>query len=126
MVLKNPKHTPTEKEVENQIIDFLRLKGVFCWKNQSTGVFDPKKKVYRKINHRQLKGTSDILGILPDGRFLAIEVKKPLVNPRSDEKLFKLAADDQKFFIETINKKGGLAFVADRLSVVLEKLEGLI
>lgn len=122
MVLKINSHIPSEKEVENSIIDALRLRGIYCWKNQSAGVFDPKNKSFRKLTHRQLKGTSDILGILPNGRFLAIEVKKPVKKPRSEESLRKLASEDQLVFIDEINKKGGLAFVADRLEVVLEKV----
>lgn len=47
-------------------------------------------------------GSSDILGILDDGRFLAIEVKRPGKEP----------TEVQREFLENINKNGGLAFVA--------------
>lgn len=122
MVLKAEKYIPSEKEVEKEIITALRLRGIYCWKNQSVGVFDPRRKVYLRPSVNHINGVSDILGILPDGRFLAIEVKKPVKNPRSEESLRKLATEDQLRFIDEINKKGGLAFVADRLDVVLEKI----
>jgi hypothetical protein len=114
----------TEKEVENQILEWLGLKGIFAWKNQSIGVFDPRRNVFRKPKSKhQINGVSDILGILPDGRFLAIEVKRPLKKARTDEALMVIASDDQQAFILKIRESGGLAFVADRIGVVIEKLD---
>lgn len=112
----------TEKELEKQIIEALNLKGIFCWKNQSTGIYDPTRKVFRK-NKSQLNGVSDILGILPNGRFLAIEVKRPALKPRKKESLEKMATPEQLKFIDNINRRGGLAFVADNLDIVLKNLD---
>lgn len=114
----------TEKELENQILDWLKSVGVMAWKNQSVGIFDQKRGIYRKPNNKHhIKGTSDILGIMPNGQFLAIECKAPLKNPRSDERLFVLASPEQQDFILRVCKSGGLAFVADRLEVVKSKLD---
>jgi hypothetical protein len=113
----------TEKEVENLILEYLWNKGIHAWKNQSTGIYDPTRKVFRSRNKFQINGVSDILGCLNDGRFLAIEIKKPVKNPRTDERLFNLASEDQRKFINNVNKNGGLAFVADSLSVVIDKLK---
>lgn len=113
----------TEKEVENLILEYLWSKGIYAWKNQSTGVYDPTKKVFRKSKSKfQINGVSDILGILDGGRLLAIEVKKPVKNSRTPERLYNIASDDQKKFIDCINSSGGLAFVADRLDFVIEVL----
>lgn len=52
-----------------------------------------------------LKGVSDILGILKDGRLLAIEVKVG----------YNKVTTEQNDFINQINTCGGLAFVARSL-----------
>lgn len=113
----------TEKELENLIIDTLRLRGIFCWKNQSVGIFDPRTKRFRTTTKRQLKGVSDILGIMPDGRFLAIEVKRPVKKPRSQEQLRKIASREQVEFIEKINENGGIGFFADNMDELKNKLD---
>ena len=53
-------------------------------------------------------GVSDILGVLPGCRFLAVEVKVPKgkVSPHQQE------------FIDSVNQAGGLAFVARSLEDV--------
>jgi len=102
-----------EKAIENQILHFLWKKKVFAWKNQSTGIFDPVKKIYRKSNNPfHIKGVSDILGILPDGRFLAIEVKSATGR----------ASPEQKIFLEKINFYGGIGLVAKSIKEVEDKL----
>lgn len=115
--------TPTEKQVENQILHWLNSVGIFAWKNQSTGVYDPRKKVFR-ISHNKyaINGVSDILGILPEGRILAIEVKKPCKGIRTKDQLLKLASEAQRAFIQSVNNRGGLAIVADRLAIVEQQL----
>lgn len=92
----------TEKQIENNILCFLEFVGIYAWKNQSVGIYDPVKKIYRKSNNRfHKKGVADILGII-DGKFLAIEVKTPkgTISP------------EQRVFITKINESGGVAFVA--------------
>lgn len=104
-----------EKAIENQILHYLYKKKIFAWKNQSTGVFDPVKRIYRKSNNAfHIKGTSDILGILPDGRFLAIEVKSATGR----------LSEEQKFFIFQINANGGKAFMARTIQDVETELFG--
>jgi penicillin-binding protein-related factor A (putative recombinase) len=101
-----------EKQIENSILKFLSKIGVFCWKNQSIGVYDPVKKIYRKVtNTHHIKGVSDILGII-EGRFLAIEVKSPkgIISP------------EQRIFITRINNEGGIAFVARSVDQVAREL----
>lgn len=59
-----------------------------------------------------LPGSSDIIGCLPGGRFLAIEVKalKGKVSPL------------QQQFIDNINQAGGLAFVARTIEAVQKNI----
>lgn len=92
----------TEKQIENSILSYLKARGVFCWKNETTGIWDPKRKVFRKKRsvHRMV-GVADILGIYK-GRFLAIEVKS------AKGRLTK----DQKRFGEMVIEQGGIFLVA--------------
>ena len=104
--------TKLEKEIEKEILSYLKSKGIFAWKNKSQGTFDPIRQQHR-TNRSMLKGVSDILGILDDGRFLAIEVKsrRGVVTP------------EQKEFIKKINDHDGLAFVARCLEDVTKKFD---
>lgn len=59
----------------------------------------------------QPRGVSDIIGIW-QGRYLAIEVKRPGLE------LTKY----QELFINRVNKEGGLAFMAKSVDDVIDKL----
>ena len=101
-----------EKGIENSILKFLMKIGVFCWKNQSVGIYDPIKRTFRRANNQaHIKGVSDILGII-EGKFLAIEVKsaKGQVTP------------EQRSFLARINNEGGIAFVARNVDQVAREL----
>jgi hypothetical protein len=119
----------TEKHVENAILDYLLARGLFVFKNQSTGIYDPTKRTFRKKSKYQINGVSDIAGILPDGRAFYCEVKKPYISKktnkiahRTQEQLEKLASEDQLFFIDKVKKLNGVAFLADSLEVVEDQL----
>lgn len=101
-----------EKGIENSILRFLKTIGVYCWKQNSVGIFDTKRKVFRKSNNiHHIKGVSDILGVI-EGKFLAIEVKsaKGVISP------------EQRAFIARINSEGGIAFVARNVDQVAREL----
>ena len=111
-----------EKELEGIVLNWLKGKGIFCWKAESQGTFDPTRGIYRK-NPRKLKGVSDIIGILsPSGKMLAIELKKPVKNPRTQEQLRKIARPEQISFVDNVNENGGVAFFADCLETVIKHL----
>ena len=99
--IQRSKKSSSEKEIEHDILKYLAFqKDVFCWKNQSIGVFDNEIKAYRKNNSPfWINGTADILGIM-DGYFLAIEVKKTESAYRSKEQIA---------FINKINRMGGFS-----------------
>lgn len=102
----------SEKEIQNDILDFLKIVGVFCWTNNNIGVFDPVKKIYRKSNSKHsLRGISDIIGVI-DGRFLAIEVKSKsgIISP------------EQRIFLAKINEQGGIGFVARSVEQTIDSL----
>jgi len=87
-----------ETDITKQIRNVLKTFGVFHW------------KVLQGMG--STPGVPDIVGILPDGKFLAIEVKtaKGRLSPH------------QERFIQNINDAGGLAFVARSPEDVIDKL----
>jgi hypothetical protein len=93
-----------EGNVLAQIKEYLSARGIFyfrCNTGRRGGV------------SFGIKGAPDIIGCLPSGRFLAIEVKGP------DGK----ASDAQLAFIGDVLKNGGLAFVARSVDDVARCLE---
>lgn len=99
-----------ESQIKTSILEFLSIHGIFCWNTPSTGIYDPSRGKFRARRGRfQIKGVSDILGILPDGRFLAIEVKRPKGGRVSP---------DQAFFVEKIRQSGGVAGVCRSIDEV--------
>jgi hypothetical protein len=103
-----------EGVIQNQILNYLSTVNVFFWRQNSVGVFDTKTQKFRKQRSKfHIKGVADILGVCwPSGRFLAIEVKKFGGYP----------SKEQKLFLENVNAKGGLGFVARSWTQVRDRL----
>ena len=97
-----------EKDIQKEILKYLRLRKIFCFKVNNVGI----KKVDGSYIPVGLKGISDILGIYK-GRFLAIEVKK--------EK--GIVSEYQQEFINNVNNNGGIGFVARSLDNVVRLLD---
>lgn len=94
-----------EKDLQKSIVQWINIyyPTIKLWIQPSTGTFSFQKGAYLKRNNKyEIKGISDILGILPSGLFLAIEVK---IKPNKP-------TEEQIHFINMINGNGGLSFVA--------------
>lgn len=104
-----------EFAIQNQILNYLRVNGIFHWRQENNARFDKKKGRHLFYG---MKGVPDILGILKDGRLLAIEVK-------SEKGVVSIHQDH---FIKMINERNGIAFVARSWEDVRErlKIEGVI
>ncbi|MES2789829.1 MAG: VRR-NUC domain-containing protein [Planctomycetota bacterium] len=64
----------SETDIVRACIEYLRLRGItpaFCWR-QNAGVIPLPGG---GVRFSGLRGVSDVLGVLPDGCILAIEVK---------------------------------------------------
>ena len=87
-----------ESQVLYGCLEYLQLRGIYCWRNNTGAVKIAPGRFMRfgKV------GSSDILGILPGGRFLAVECKG---------KGGRLAPE-QKQFLADVQKLGALAVVA--------------
>src|ERR1700679_1178875 len=66
----------SEKAIETWLLRWVnRQPGIFAFKVNTVGIYDPVKKLYRKNwNPYIIKGTHDIIGICY-GKFFSIEVK---------------------------------------------------
>ena len=104
--------TVKEKEVaiQNKIRIELSKLGVLTFRN-NTGWASQERTKYGLCN-----GSSDIIGILPDGRFLAIEVKTTGKKPTIK----------QLNFIRAVCNHNGVAFhtdsVAHCIAVILDQI----
>ena len=112
----------TEKKIENEVLTYLStVEDFFAFKINTTGIFDPKTKKFRKIVNKFIhKGTSDILACYK-GRFIAIEIKKPAPNKTYESK-------DQKLFASIVRDNGGLSYVVrskDEMIQILEEIKCL-
>lgn len=92
-----------------EVLKVLRHHPVVAWaERQNTGA--------AQIGNRFIRfgwnGCSDIIGMLKDGRLLAVEVKAPTGKLRAE----------QAEFLSLVRKHGGAAFVARNASDVLSEL----
>jgi hypothetical protein len=88
---------PTEASVLAACMLLLKLRGVFAWRSNNVGVYDPVRKCHRSF--RGLKGVADILGVVDGGRILACEVKGPRGR----------LTEEQDHFLAQVRVKGGVA-----------------
>src|SRR5579863_661557 len=109
-----------EKQLETQILDWLNYQpNVFAFKVNTTGIFDPVRKVFRTIKNKHIhKGTADILG-LTLGKFFAIEVKtkQTLRAAKINPKARDCSQDD---FLRRVVSRGGYALKTSSLEDVVQ------
>lgn len=92
-----------ESEILRSILQYLKLRGVFAWRVNTGAMKIPGAPGKRERFIRfGFPGVSDIIGILDDGRLLAVEVKSATGQ----------ATADQLIFLAEVAKRGGVAFVA--------------
>lgn len=101
-----------ESEIQARIMIALSELGCTVWRN-NTGAY---KDGNRYIRYGLTKGSSDLIGLTKCGRFLAIEVKQPGKKP----------TNDQINFINHVNAKNGVGFVAYSVEDAKQKLNGAI
>lgn len=106
------RRTP-EGEIQHACLELLKHRGVFAWRQNNGAVRLPagggRMGLYRMCS---INGVSDILGILPDGRFLAVECKAKGGK----------ATEDQKAFLGLINGFGGAGWVIDDVATLNQRL----
>lgn len=103
---------PKEIDIQRQCIDWLRVNGFMAWRNQSAGVFDATKRVYRAPSKYQMSGASDCIAV-KDGKVFFIEFKRPKSGKLSDSQI--------KFRDELISH-GGIYVVIRSVDELMEFL----
>ena len=98
-----------EGEILKACLDYLALNGAFVWRN-NTGAL--KDNTNRPVFFGK-PGSSDIIGVLPGGRFIAVECKT----------LKGKLSEKQKVFLSTVNDMGGLALVARSVDDVIQAVK---
>ena len=89
-----------EGRLTKAVRNLLDTIGLFHWKHW-------------QVPMSGLKGIADIIGVSPDGRFIAIELKAPGNKP----------TQEQHEFLENIRRNGGIAFWADSVEDVVAGLK---
>lgn len=102
----------SEANIQNDVMIALSKSGAIVFRNNVGALKDKTGRLVRYGVGGN--GGSDIIGICPDGRFLAVEVKKNTGR----------ATEDQLRFIEAVRAKGGRAGVARSVEDALRILEG--
>lgn len=111
-----------ETKIQRNIMMALSSAGCLIFRNETARAW-VGQIIHKAADHVTLQnaimvpfglavGSSDIIGITPDGKFLAVEVKT---------KTGRLSKQQQSF-IEAVNNQGGVAFVA---RTVDEALRGI-
>lgn len=88
-----------ENRVLRECMLALSEAGCIVWRNDS-GAY--RTETGRLIRYGLCKGSADLIGIAPDGVFLAIECKTGKGR----------ASADQKRFLAAVNRQGGRAGIA--------------
>ena len=84
-----------EGRILTDCLRYLKVRGIYHWRN-STGAVQIRPGQWYRFGK---VGSSDILGVLPDGKILAVEVKA---------KRGRLTPE-QREFLETVRGLGGFA-----------------
>lgn len=103
----------SEANIQNDIWIALSQAGCLVWRN-NTGVL--KDKTGRPIKFGLCKGSSDLVGVAPDGRFLAVEVKTATGRIRPE----------QEAFIAAVKRNGGRAGIARNVQDALDIALGVV
>jgi hypothetical protein len=104
-----------ETDCQKEIIAFLEQVGCYVWRNNS-GV---AKTGGRFVRYGK-PGSSDIIGISPNGLFVAVEVKsngEPLTLEKNK------GEDSQEYFLRRIADKGGISIIAESVADVVREYE---
>lgn len=81
-----------ESEILRLCLDYLRINNIFCFRANSAAFFSQDGK--RFIRTHDIKGVSDIIGVLPaSGKFLAVECKTAKGRQSIEQKAFQMAVE---------------------------------
>jgi predicted RNA-binding protein (virulence factor B family) len=119
LLKRSPSREP-ERDLVRAVLAYLAVLGVFAWRN-NTGMYTVHENGRTRHIRYGRRGSGDVLGVAPDGRFLSVECKTFTGKLRPE----------QIEFMELVKDAGGLALVvrpddyAELLNAALtERTEG--
>jgi hypothetical protein len=102
-----------ESDIVRDCLTWLRLQGVFCWRQNQGAITGSYKGKRRFLRFTSVDGVSDILGVLrPQGQLLALEVKRPGKKP----------TPEQEAFLATVRDHGGIGAYVQSVAELEELL----
>lgn len=104
-----------ERDVLRACLDVLKARGIFCWRQNSGAMKIDGRNGRTRFVRWATSGVSDIVGVLPGGKILCVEVKNSTGGRLSDE---------QASFLDAIRRRGGVAVVindAEDLAEILDR-----
>ena len=90
-------------------LEYLKATGYFVWRNNVCCA-----KIGKRYMRFGLAGSSDIIGIMPDGRFLAVECKREKGG---------VLTERQISFLTKINLNGGVGICVKSVEELITKLK---
>ena len=84
---------PTEHQIQKGIMDYLKMRNILCWRNNTGAMTIIDKYGRRRYFRTGIKGLPDIFCLLPD-IILMLEVKNATGRLSSDQRaFFKIARE---------------------------------
>ncbi len=98
-----------EKDVLREILLYLRARGVFHFRINTTGTWHPSRKIFLKP-HNLTPGTADVI-VLKNGKMICLEAKSPTGKQSPEQKQFEL----------NVKRSGGEYYLVRCVQDVLDK-----
>ncbi len=113
--LRLTRPVPPESAVLAAVLGALRLHPAVAWaERMNSGAFVVGSGRSRRFVRFGFPGCSDLIGQLRDGRFIAVECKRPGAVP----------TERQRAFIALVRRNGGIAGIAERVEDALALIAG--
>lgn len=100
-----------ESQIQKAIVDYLKLKKYIVFKHRNVGIYKKSTDRYIPLSAGEI-GISDVIACSPDGRFCAIEVKRPGGKPSAE----------QLDFLARVKAYGGVSILAYSLDDVMAQI----
>jgi hypothetical protein len=107
-MMKRKKPEASEHEIQSAILDYLKLKGVFAYRNNVGAV-----KIGKRFIRFGMPGAPDIVAVV-SGHYFGIEVKRP----------GNTLSEDQVAFCGVLRQAGGTYLVCQSLLDLTSWFEG--
>ena len=101
-----------ESQIQKGVINWLLYHKCFVWRN-NTGSYETAAGHYVSYG---FKGSPDIVGMLPNGRFLGVEVKTVIGKQNKDQKIFE----------QRVKECGGIYIIARSIDDLEREIRPLL